>query len=47
MKKNIWFHVDAAHGAVALLSKKEKHNLKGIEKGHKLLHFEVLRFQMP
>ena len=23
-KKNVWFHVDAAHGAVALLSKKEK-----------------------
>tara|TARA_B100000073_G_scaffold182601_1_gene150977 strand:- start:826 stop:2274 length:1449 start_codon:yes stop_codon:yes gene_type:complete len=37
MKKNIWFHVDAAHGAVALLSKKEKHNLKGIEKADSVI----------
>jgi L-2,4-diaminobutyrate decarboxylase len=29
---NLWFHVDAAHGASALISKKEKHFLKGIER---------------
>lgn len=28
---NLWFHVDGAHGAVALLSQKEKEHLKGIE----------------
>ncbi len=28
---NLWFHVDGAHGASALLSTKEKHLLKGIE----------------
>tara|TARA_B100001175_G_scaffold69411_2_gene57271 strand:+ start:3413 stop:4861 length:1449 start_codon:yes stop_codon:yes gene_type:complete len=36
-KNNIWFHVDAAHGAVALLSKKEKHKLKGIEKANSVI----------
>ncbi len=36
-KKNVWFHVDAAHGAVALLSKKEKHKLKGIEKADSVI----------
>ena len=28
---NLWYHVDGAHGASALLSEKEKHHLKGIE----------------
>lgn len=27
----LWYHVDGAHGAVALLSPKEKHVMKGIE----------------
>jgi L-2,4-diaminobutyrate decarboxylase len=36
-KNNIWFHVDAAHGAIALLSKKEKHKLKGIKKADSII----------
>jgi len=36
-KKNLWFHVDGAHGASALLSKKYKHLLKGIEKSDSLI----------
>src|SRR5690554_1058305 len=31
-KENIWFHVDAAYGGAAILSKKGKKLLKGIEK---------------
>ncbi len=30
-ENNLWYHVDGAHGAVALLSDKEKHLLKGVE----------------
>ncbi|HBJ77214.1 MAG TPA: pyridoxal-dependent decarboxylase [Porphyromonadaceae bacterium] len=29
---NLWFHVDGAHGAPALLSETHKHKLKGIER---------------
>jgi L-2,4-diaminobutyrate decarboxylase len=35
-EKNIWFHVDGAHGATALLSKKYRHYLKGVEKADSL-----------
>ncbi len=34
---NLWFHVDGAHGASALLSAKEKHLLKGIEKADSII----------
>lgn len=31
-EKNIWFHVDGAHGASLLVADKHRHKLKGIEK---------------
>lgn len=36
-KNNLWFHVDGAHGAVALLSDKEKHKVKGIERADSMI----------
>jgi len=48
-ERGIWFHVDGAHGASALLSEKYKHLLKGVEKAdsitwdaHKLLRVPTL-----
>ncbi|MCP4687550.1 MAG: aminotransferase class I/II-fold pyridoxal phosphate-dependent enzyme, partial [Desulfobacterales bacterium] len=48
-ERNIWFHVDGAHGAGALLSQRFKHRLKGVEKAdsltwdaHKMLRTPVL-----
>ena len=35
-KENIWFHIDGAYGAAAILSKKGKSLLKGIEKADSL-----------
>jgi L-2,4-diaminobutyrate decarboxylase len=37
IENNIWFHVDGAHGASALLSDKYKERLKGIEKADSLV----------
>ena len=36
-KNNIWFHVDGAHGAAALVSTKNKKLVKGIEKATSLI----------
>ena len=36
-EKNLWFHVDGAHGASALLSKKYRHLLKGVKKADSLI----------
>jgi len=35
-EKNLWFHVDGAHGASALLSKKYRNRLQGVEKADSL-----------
>ncbi len=47
--KNLWFHVDGAHGASALLSKMHRHKLKGIHRAdsvvwdaHKMLMVPAL-----
>jgi L-2,4-diaminobutyrate decarboxylase len=47
--QGIWFHVDGAHGACALLSAKHKHLMKGVEHAdsltwdaHKMLRTPVL-----
>lgn len=36
-KNQLWFHVDGAHGAVALLSEREKQKIKGVEKADSLI----------
>jgi L-2,4-diaminobutyrate decarboxylase len=48
-KYNLWFHVDACHGATALLSKASKHYFKGVEladsfvwDAHKMMQVPVL-----
>lgn len=33
----LWYHVDGAHGASALISDKEKHHLKGLERADSLI----------
>ena len=34
---NLWFHVDGAHGASALVSPKERHLMKGVERANSLI----------
>lgn len=36
-EKNLWLHIDGAHGASILLSEKYKHYLKGIEKADSVI----------
>lgn len=36
-ENNLWFHVDGAHGASALVSDKEKHLLKGIQRANSMI----------
>lgn len=36
-ENGLWFHVDGAHGASALLSDKEKHLLKGLERADSMI----------
>jgi L-2,4-diaminobutyrate decarboxylase len=36
-ERNLWFHVDAAHGAVALLSQRYKPLIKGVERADSLV----------
>ncbi|MCD4744052.1 MAG: aminotransferase class V-fold PLP-dependent enzyme [Desulfobacteraceae bacterium] len=46
-ENNIWFHVDGAHGASALLSQKYKYLLKGIEKADSLTWDAHKLMQVP
>lgn len=36
-ENNLWFHLDGAHGAAALISDKEKHLLKGAERADSMI----------
>ena len=36
-ENELWYHVDGAHGAVALLSEEEKHLMKGVEMADSLI----------
>lgn len=49
IERNLWFHVDGAHGASLLVSDEQRHKLKGIEKvdsfvldGHKMLFIPAM-----
>ncbi|MDA8948534.1 aminotransferase class I/II-fold pyridoxal phosphate-dependent enzyme [Flavobacteriaceae bacterium] len=46
-KHNLWFHVDGAHGAVALLSEKEKEKVAGIEKADSIIWDAHKMLQVP
>ena len=36
-ENNLWFHVDGAHGASALISEKEKQHLKGVKRADSMI----------
>lgn len=44
---NIWFHVDACHGATALLARKARHYLDGIELGDSVVWDAHKMMQVP
>lgn len=44
---NLWFHVDGAHGAVAILSEKEKEKVAGIEKADSIIWDAHKMLQVP
>jgi len=46
-KHKLWFHVDGAHGAVALLSEKEKIKVAGIEKADSIIWDAHKMLQVP
>ncbi len=46
-ENNIWFHVDGAHGASALLTQKYKHYLNGVEKADSLTWDAHKLMQVP
>lgn len=46
-KHNLWFHVDGAHGAAALLSEKEKMKVAGIEKADSIIWDAHKMLQVP
>lgn len=46
-KHGLWFHIDGAHGAVALLSEKEKDKVKGIERADSLIWDAHKMLQVP
>ncbi len=46
-KHGLWFHIDGAHGAVALLSEKEKNKVKGIERADSLIWDAHKMLQVP
>ena len=46
-KHQLWFHVDGAHGAAALLSKKERSKVAGIERADSLIWDAHKMLQVP
>ncbi|WP_431125458.1 pyridoxal phosphate-dependent decarboxylase family protein [Flagellimonas flava] len=45
--QKLWFHVDGAHGASALLSKTHRHKLKGVERADSLVWDAHKLLQVP
>jgi L-2,4-diaminobutyrate decarboxylase len=46
-KYKLWFHVDGAHGAVAILSEKDKERVAGIEKADSIIWDAHKMLQVP